>query len=67
MTKVTRVGVDLAKNVFHVHGVDSKGRKLWQKKLTRSKWVEAVCEKLVPGGEIGMEALCQCPSLGSRV
>lgn len=56
MTKVTRVGVDLAKNVIHVHGVDSKGRKLWQKKLARSKWVEAVCEKLVPGGEIGMEA-----------
>ena len=56
MTKVTRVGVDLAKNVFHVHGVDSKGKKLWQKKLTRSKWVDEVCKKLVPGGEIGMEA-----------
>ena len=56
MTTITRVGVDLAKNVFHVHGVDSKGRKLWQKKLTRSKWVDQVCEKLVPGGEIGMES-----------
>jgi transposase len=54
--KIIRVGVDLAKNVFHVHGVDGKEKPVWQRRLSRAKWLEVVVEKVEPGGEVGMEA-----------
>jgi transposase len=54
--KIMRVGVDLAKNVFHVHGVDGKEKPVWQRRLSRAKWLEVVVEKVEPGGEVGMEA-----------
>jgi transposase len=54
--KITRVGVDLAKNVFHVHGVDRTEKPVWQRRLRREKWLGAVLEKVEPGGEVGMEA-----------
>jgi transposase len=34
--KLTRVGVDLAKNVFQVHGVDRAERPVWCKRLKRN-------------------------------
>ena len=33
--KLIRVGVDLAKNVFQVHGVDRKEKALWRRRLRR--------------------------------
>ncbi len=54
--KIIRVGVDLAKNVFHVHGVDRKEEAVWRRKLSREKWLKVVMEKLQPGAEVGMEA-----------
>jgi transposase len=54
--KITRVGVDLAKNVFQVHGVDRTGQCVWKRQLKRAEWLEALTEKLDRGGEIGMEA-----------
>ncbi len=54
--KVTRVGVDLAKSVFQVHGVDRSGRMAWKRQLKRSTWLKMLMEKLEPGGEVGMEA-----------
>ena len=54
--KISRIGVDIAKTVFHVHGVDRHGKTLWQAKLKRSEWIDALCERLEPGGEVGMEA-----------
>lgn len=56
MKQLTRVGVDIAKNVFHVHGVDSHEQTQWQAKLSRSNWLDQLCERLVPHAEIGMEA-----------
>ncbi len=53
---ITRVGVDIAKSVFHVHAVDSRDRLQWQCKLKRSQWIDALCERLSPGAEVGMEA-----------
>ncbi len=35
MSKVTTIGVDLAKNVFQVHGVDASGRAVIRKQLRR--------------------------------
>ncbi len=54
--QISRVGVDLAKNVFHVHGVDRKEEAVWRGKLSREKWLNMVMEKLQPGAEVGMEA-----------
>ena len=54
--KINRVGVDLAKNVFQLHGVDRKGKALWKRRLTRGKWLAVLCDTVEPGTEIGMEA-----------
>lgn len=54
--KLIRIGVDLAKNVFQVHGVDWFEKPVWRKKLRRGDWLNAVLEQIEPGCEIGMEA-----------
>jgi len=33
---ITTVGIDLAKNVFQVHGVDARGKAVLRKQLRRS-------------------------------
>ena len=37
MKDITTVGLDLAKNVFYVHVVDSRGKTVLKKKLSRAK------------------------------
>ncbi len=54
--KISRVGVDLAKNVFQLHGVDRHGKAVWKRRLTRAKWLDALLAQTEPGCEIGMEA-----------
>ena len=54
--KISRVGVDLAKNVFQIHGSDNNGKAIWKRKLTRDKWINAICASVPEGCEIGMEA-----------
>ena len=56
MKKINRAGVDIAKSVFHVHGVDCHGQVVWQAKLKRHLWIKALCKHLEPGAEVGMEA-----------
>jgi transposase len=52
----SRAGVDIAKSVFHVHAVDCHDQPGWQVKLKRSEWLDALCDRLAPGAEVGMEA-----------
>lgn len=54
--KLSRVGVDLAKNVFQVHGVDRKEKAIWRRRLTRENWLKVLLETVKPGCEIGMES-----------
>jgi transposase len=54
--KLSRIGIDLAKNVFQLHGVDRHGMALWKRRLKRDQWLKAVLNKAEPGCEIGMEA-----------
>lgn len=54
--KLIRVGVDLAKNVFQVHGVDRSEKAVWRRKLVRADWIKALLAQIEPGCEIGMEA-----------
>jgi hypothetical protein len=54
--KLIRVGVDLAKNVFQVHGVERKEKAIWRRRLTRENWLKVLLETVEPGCEIGMES-----------
>jgi transposase len=54
--KISRVGVDLAKNVFQLHGVDRHGETVMKRRLSRDKWISALIKSADPGCEVGMEA-----------
>jgi hypothetical protein len=47
--KIIRVGVDLAKNVFQVHGVDRNEKPVWKRKLSREEWLKVLLKKIEPG------------------
>ncbi len=47
MNEVTTIGIDLAKNVFQVHGVDASGKTVIRKQLRRRQ-VLAFFRKLPP-------------------
>lgn len=51
---ITTIGVDLAKSVFQVHGVDKCGKAVIQKRLRRSRVLEFFVQ--LPSCLIGMEA-----------
>jgi transposase len=54
MEKITTVGIDLAKNVFSLHGVDDAGKAVLRRTVRRDQ-LEALVAKL-PACVIGMEA-----------
>jgi transposase len=51
---ITTIGIDLAKDVFELHGVDGKGRVVLQRRLTRKRVIE--CMAKLPACLVGMEA-----------
>jgi hypothetical protein len=51
--KITTVGIDLAKNVFQVHGIDERGKAVLRKQLRRAQ--VAVFFGNLPPCVIGME------------
>ena len=51
---VTRIGLDIAKNVFPVHGVDEQGKVVIRKQLSRSKVLAYFAQ--LPACRIGIEA-----------
>ena len=55
MSKITQVGVDLAKRVIQVHAVDSAGQRVTSRALPRDKFI-AWCAQLPPGCLVAMEA-----------
>ena len=54
--KLSRVGIDLAKNVYQLHGVDRSGKSVWKRRLKRHQWLKVLLDRTEPGCEIGMEA-----------
>jgi transposase len=52
--KVTTVGLDLAKNVFSVHGVDEHGKVVLRKRVARGRLLELFAQ--LPASVVGMEA-----------
>jgi transposase len=56
MYKITRVGVDLAKNVIQLHAVDAAGTKVTNKPLKRNQFINWCKQELSPGCLIAIEA-----------
>jgi len=54
--KLNRIGIDLAKNIFQLHGVDDQGKVVLKKKLKRGEWLRKLCDSVELGCEVGMEA-----------
>ena len=54
--KLSRVGIDLAKHVYQLHGVDRSGKTVWKRRLKRHQWLKVLLDKIEPGCVIGMEA-----------
>ena len=61
---VARAGLDLAKSVFQVRGVDIAGQAIVRRRLARSQLLEFFSR--LPACMIGMEACLSARSLGSR-
>ena len=69
---VTIIGIDLAKNVFRLHGCDEQGRAVLRKQLTRGQLLAFVAQ--LPVCTVAMEACAsahywarQIEQLGHRV
>ncbi|MFB3103306.1 MAG: IS110 family transposase, partial [Pseudomonadales bacterium] len=54
--KVSRIGVDLAKNVFQLHGVDRHDRVIFKRRLKRDQWLRVLLDNTEADCVIGMEA-----------
>jgi len=54
MGNVTTVGIDLAKNVFSVHGVDASGAVVLRKTVSRARLMDVMAQQ--PPCLIGLEA-----------
>ena len=54
MNEITTIGVDLAKSVFQLHGVDKAGKPVLRRQLRRSQMLEFF--QNLPGCLVGMEA-----------
>ena len=65
MGEVVTVGLDIAKSVFQVHGVDAEGRVVVRRRLTRAK-VIPFFEK-APRCRIGIEACATAHHWGRRL
>ena len=52
--KITTVGLDLAKSVFTLQGVDERGNMVWRKTVRRARLLELFAQ--LPPCVVGMEA-----------
>ena len=62
---IARIGIDLAKSVFHLAAMDSRGRLLLRKRFTRSGLLELL--KLFKPCLAGMEACAGAHHLGGKM
>ena len=51
---ITTLGIDVAKNVFQLHGVDARGRAVLSRRVKRQQLLDTVAN--LPPCVIGMEA-----------
>ena len=53
MSEVTTIGLDLAKNVFEVHGVDAAGAVVVRRSLRRRRVLALFCQAAALSGRDG--------------
>jgi len=58
MQTITTIGLDIAKSVFQVHGVDANGQVVIRRQLKR-RYILAFFQKLPPC-LVGIEARARC-------
>jgi transposase len=63
--KVTTIGIDLAKNVFQVHGVDERGKAVLKKQLKRAQMLPFFAN--LPPALFGMEACASAHHWGRKL
>ena len=44
MNKVTTLGIDLAKTVFQLHGVDLTGKVVWRREVRRAQLMKTIAQ-----------------------
>ncbi|MBU2858039.1 IS110 family transposase [Acidithiobacillus ferrooxidans] len=54
MKEITTLGIDLAKNIFQLHGVDRHGKSVLKKAISRAKFLETLAN--IPPCLVGIEA-----------
>ena len=55
MNEISMIGLDIAKNVFQVHGVDASGKMVLRRQLAAQRGGEVLCEAAaVHGGDGGV-------------
>ena len=54
MKNITVIGIDIAKNVFQIHGADSQGKRILKKRISREGFLQFMMQ--LPACLIGMEA-----------
>ncbi len=54
--QISTIGIDLAKNVFQVHGVDAQGKITLVRQLRRNQMIAFLAK--LPACLIGMESIC---------
>ena len=62
--QITTIGLDIAKNVFQIHGVDAAEKVVVRKQLRRGQVTASSSSVAVPGRHGG---LCHVAPLGARV
>lgn len=56
MKDIKVLGIDLAKNVFQLHGINAKGKCALKKRLNREKLIEFMAQ--LPPCVVGIEVIC---------
>ena len=65
MGEVSTIGVDIAKSVFQVHGVDGVGAVVIRKRISRAKMQEYFAD--LPPCLVGIEAYPSAHHFGTKV
>jgi len=65
MTEVIIIGIDIAKNVFHLHGAAVDGTAVFRRKLSRTKFLEFVAKQ--PTCLVAMEACAGAHHWGREI
>ena len=62
--KINTVGIDLAKNVFQIHGVDERGKPVFRKQIRRDQMAPFFANLPPVFGRYG--SMRKCASLGTK-